>query len=118
MSKKITLGNIKAYIQGNLRYRLFYSKWLSWLLPLHIFEQISYRLFVMNKECYNNGECVKCGCSTPQLQMANKACHGKCYPIMMNRTDWFIYKREYNVEFRYFKKRKDFELRISKTYRQ
>jgi hypothetical protein len=115
MKAKITFENIKAYIQGNIRQRLFYSKRWNWLLSLHMFEQINYRLFVMNKQCYSNGECIECGCSTPGLQMANKACEGKCYPVMMNETDWLIYKREYNIEFKYGNKSKsrEFELRIS-----
>jgi hypothetical protein len=115
MKAKVNLSNIKAYIQGKVREKLFYSKKWNWLLPLHIYEQINYRLFVMNKTCYANGECVHCGCATPALQMANKTCHGKCYPIMMDETDWHIYKREYNIEFRYWNslKPREFELRIS-----
>ena len=78
MKAKINFSNIKAYIQGNLREKLFYSKRFNCLLPLHIFEQINYRLFVMNKTCYSNGECVECGCATPALQMANKSCEQSC----------------------------------------
>ena len=113
--EKVNWANIKAYIQGHVREWLFYSKHFSWLLPLHIFEQINYRIFVMNKECYTNGECIHCGCSTPALKMADKTCKGKCYPVMMDATDWHIYKREYNIEFRYWNssKPREFELRIS-----
>ena len=115
MKAKITFKNVCAFIQGHIREKLFYSKRWNWLLPLHIFEQINYRLFVMNKECYSNGECVMCGCATPALQMANKTCDAKCYPIMVDETDWVIYKREYNIEFRYWNsaKPREFELRIS-----
>jgi hypothetical protein len=115
MKAKVNWKNIKAYVQGNIREWLFYSPRLNFLLPLHIFEQINYRLFVMNKECYYNGECIECGCATPALQMANKTCGGKCYPIMVNATDWHIYKREYNIEFKYWNstKSREFELRIT-----
>lgn len=115
MKAEVNLSNIKAYIQGKVREKLYYSKRFNWLLPLHIFEQINYRIFVMNKECYTNGECVQCGCETPALQMANKICKGKCYPYMMNATDWHIYKREYNIEFKYWNptRPREFELRIS-----
>lgn len=115
MKAKVNFSNIVAYIQGNVRYKLFYSKHFNWLLPLHIFEQINYRLFVMNKQCYSNGECVECGCSTPALQMANKTCGGICYPMMLDATNWFVYKREYNIEFRYlnFYKSREFELKIT-----
>jgi hypothetical protein len=115
MKAKVNWTNIKAYIQGKVREKLFYSKQFNWLLPLHVFEQINYRLFVMNKACYENGECVECGCATPALQMANKTCDGICYPVMLDETDWLIYKREYNIEFRYWNltKSREFELRIT-----
>jgi len=113
--RNLSWSNVKAYIQGHLREKLYYSQKWNWLMPLHIYEQISYRLFVMNPECYSNGECVHCGCTTPALQMADKTCEGLCYPIMLDATDWHIYKREYNIEFRYWNssKPREFELRIS-----
>lgn len=115
MKAKINWTNIKSYIQGNLREKLFYSKHFNWLLRVHIFEQINYRLFVMNKECFSNGECIHCGCATPALQMADKSCGGVCYPIMMDETDWEIYKAENNIEFKYWNsdKPREFELRIT-----
>jgi hypothetical protein len=114
MKAKITLANIKAYLQGHIREWLFYNKRLNFLLPLHIFEQINYRIFVMNKECFSNGECVHCGCTTPALQMADKTCEGNCYPDIMDATDWEIHKRVSNIEFRYWNsdKPREFELRI------
>lgn len=120
MKAKINFKNIVAYLQGHIREWLFYSKNLNWLLPLHIFEQINYRLFVMRKECFSNGECVLCGCATPALQMANKTCEGICYPVMLSETDWHIYKREYNIEFKYWdiKTSREFELRITNTVRR
>lgn len=88
--KKVTLKNIKAYIQGNLRYRLFYSRLQHWL-PEHILQQIEYRLETMNPSCYSSGSCVKCGCSTTALQMANKSCDGNCYPPMMTERQFLHY---------------------------
>jgi hypothetical protein len=119
MKTSINWGNFKAYVQGNVRNYLFYSKRLSFLLPLHVFEQINYRLFIMDKECYSEGSCRMCGCNTPALQMANKACPKPCYPEMMDDTDWFIFKTNNSIEFRYWRKDKprEFELRIThKTY--
>ena len=115
MKKEITFSNIRAYIQGKVREKLFYSKRWNFLIPLHVYEQINYRLFVMDKRCLDNGECIKCGCETPGLQMANKTCKGLCYPIMLDSTDWHIYKREYNIEFRYWgnPRLRNFELRIT-----
>lgn len=115
MKAKVNYINIKAYIQGHVREWLFYSKRLNWLIPLHIFEQINYRIFVMNGTCYSNGECVECGCPTPALQMADKPCDGACYPEMKDSTDWEIYKRVNSIEFKYWNsdRPREFELRIS-----
>lgn len=81
------------YIQGNYRYRLYYVKpkneWVKkLLLRQHIEEQIRFRIEVMNEECYNNGCCIKCGCETTMLQMADKPCDAYCYPKMMDRKTW------------------------------
>jgi len=75
------------YTQGNIRYELFYSKYKK-LIPLHIREQIIYRINSMNMECYTGGSCIMCGCKTTALQMANKACDKPCYPKMFNKKTW------------------------------
>ena len=93
MKKKFSLGNIVAYIQGNVRYILYYSSDFSWLIPIHIKEQIEGRINSMNKECYNNGSCKQCGCRTTHLQMANKPCDGKCYPAMVDKEKWKYMKK-------------------------
>ena len=74
-----------SWFQGWSRYFLYYSKEiikidLSWLIKKHIREQIQIRINSMNRECYNSGSCIECGCATTALQMANKACEGDCYP--------------------------------------
>lgn len=115
MKSKITYSNIKAYLQGKIRYKLYYNKYFNWLIPLHIFEQIAYRIFVMDKECYAKGSCTLCGCDTTALQMADKACDKPCYPAMMDETDWMIFKIKEDINFRYYnsKKPREFELRIT-----
>jgi hypothetical protein len=87
----ITLSNIKAYLTGNFRYEIYDTK-LKFLIPLHIRQQIAFRVKVMDKECYNQGSCIICGCKTTALQMSNKACDKPCYPTMMDRTEWKIFK--------------------------
>ena len=77
-----------AYTQGNLRYHLYYSKTLGFLMRDHIREQIDYRINSMDKKCYNNGSCKMCGCQTPHLQMSSKKCEGDCYPRMKNKKCW------------------------------
>lgn len=87
MRGELPLRDVYYYIQGTLRYRLYYSRF-KFLIRKHILEQIDYRINVMNYECYERGECVLCGCSTTALQMCNKSCEGKEYPIMMGKKHW------------------------------
>jgi hypothetical protein len=94
MKKEVSLKDVWAYIQGNIRFTLYYSKYFKWLIPTHISEQIGFRIFVMDEVCYISGSCQMCGCETPALQMANKACKKPCYPEMMNKKEWKIFKKE------------------------
>lgn len=87
---KINFTNIMAYIQGNIRYKLYYSRF-RFLIRLHIREQIDLRIRFMDKECYENGSCKFCGCSTTALQMADKQCDKPCYPPIMNGKDWNMF---------------------------
>lgn len=81
------LFNIYYYIQGYIRYYLYYSKFNS-LLFLYIKNQIKYRINSMDSRCYNDGSCKICGCKTTPLQMCNKACDKPCYPSMLSRRVW------------------------------
>lgn len=94
MKAKINLTNIWAYISGNIRYFCYYNMYFfrQSFLPLHIKEQISWRIKVMDKECYNNGSCKLCGCKTTNLQCASKSCDGNCYPPMMGKHTWNVFK--------------------------
>lgn len=103
MKAKVNLKNMFYYMQGNLRYKLFYSKF-AFLLNKHIREQIEVRIKSMDKQCYMDGQCKICGCETTALQMANKACDKPCYPSMLSRNKWgslkkgcFVYDRNTNM---------------------
>lgn len=87
------LKKINSYIVGMTRYHLYYSKG-KFLLPLHIVEQFEFRVKVMNRECYESGSCISCGCQTTALQFANKTCDNVCYPVMMGRSDWNKFKQD------------------------
>lgn len=93
---RYTLNNILNYIQGNVRYQLYYSKF-AFLIPKHIREQIDVRINSMDKQCYSEGQCKLCGCSTTALQMCDKQCDKPCYPPMVNKVAWEKFK-----SFRYF----------------
>ena len=102
--------NIWYYIQGNIRH--FFYKNFKYALRKHIIEQFEWRIIKASK-CYNNnGGCLCCGCDTPQLFFADKACsvskisacklipelNGEiCYPKMMNRNSWNLFKIENKI---------------------
>lgn len=102
----ITLRNIRAFIEGNIRYKLYYSKYsfIRNLIPKHIKEQIDIRIKIMRKECFDNGYCVECGCKTTALQMAKKSCDGNCYPELVSRKVWKFIKSDDYKNFRYNRK--------------
>lgn len=85
---KYSIENIKSYFLGNFRMFLYYSKVFGWLMRKRIRDQITIRINSMEPKCYLEGACIKCGCSTTALQMANKSCEGECYPEMLNRRQW------------------------------
>lgn len=95
MRAKVNLNNIIAYIVGNLRYRLYYSRY-KYLIRKHVREQIDMRIKFMKKECYENGTCIICGCATTALQMSNKQCDAPCYPIMVGKEIWDKFNSEPN----------------------
>lgn len=84
---KRPLKDVWHFIVGHYRYNLYYSK-LKFLIRKHIQEQIEFRINNMKKECYENGECIKCGCRTTALQMCSKSCDGNCYPPLMPKKVW------------------------------
>lgn len=81
------LRKVFYYIQGNIRYKIYYSKYKTKLIRKHILEQIDYRIRVMNVDCYTDGVCHLCGCTTTALQMCDKSCI-ECYPHMLHKYDW------------------------------
>lgn len=85
---KINPSNIAAYLLGNFRYKVYYSKNFKWLIRTHIQEQIEFRIKVMERDCYQDGACKMCGCTTTALQMANKSCEKPCYPPMFTEKKW------------------------------
>lgn len=93
MKAKITLPNIKGFLQGNLR--LFLDSIGS--LPEHISEQAEWRLKQVEKlspECAKQEECVHCGCELYGKLLENRACSNNpsCYPEMMSKEEWAIFK--------------------------
>lgn len=89
---QITLSNIFYYLQGYLRYYIWYRhKRFLFLIPRYVRKQIAFRLLVMDQSCYKQGECKMCGCHTTALQMASKACDKPCYPPMVSAKKWYTF---------------------------
>lgn len=91
---KIPVGDTKEipipYYNGNLFLGKLYYKYcmfLENLLPKHIRQQIEIRI-LSSLPCILEGQCKICKCSTPALQMADKACAKPCYPAMLSKKDW------------------------------
>lgn len=82
------IKDVYHYFVGKFRYFVYYPPILNKLIRGRIKKQIDFRIAVMEEECYNQGSCIKCGCTTTALQMANKACDKPCYPPMMKKKDW------------------------------
>lgn len=90
---KENLKKIKNYIVGWTRYKIYYSKELynislSRFIRQHIREQFEARINSMHLTCYVEGQCIKCGCATTALQMANESCKGFCYPRFLSKKEW------------------------------
>lgn len=83
---QVTWKNVKAYIQGNLRYKLYYSNF-KFLIPKYIREQIEIRINSIPEECLMSGQCQLCGCTTTALQMADKSCDKPCYTAMNDKVE-------------------------------
>lgn len=90
------------FVQGNIRLTIYKSRF-KWLLRKHILEQFQYRKKAA-QECYFMGACKCCGCATPGLFFAGKACSAnkydhckeqgieQCYPEMKSRKQWNKFK--------------------------
>jgi len=88
------MKKIRDYIVGNFRYHLYYYQngRFRFLIRNHIIEQFQMRLELMDKVCFNMGECKICGCKTTALQFANRECDEPCYPPILGRADWGMLK--------------------------
>lgn len=95
MSQKITLSNIKQYIEGNSK--MFLNK-LGFQTE-HLQEQISYRMLQCKDDCMITKECKYCGCDVPGKMYVSKSCNnGDRFPDLMDKENWDKYKIENNIE--------------------
>ena len=88
------MKNIIEFFKGYLRSFAFTVKFP---LRKHIQEQVVWRIKAAKVECIQNGECIRCGCSTPELQLSDKECV-ECYPRMMNKKEWNYFKESGSIK--------------------
>ncbi len=86
--KKITKSNIKGFMQGWSRKLL---EEFPGFVPDYIYEQIHFRLGIMDEQCIINKECP-CECSVPAKQYEDRPCENNCYPPMMKENEWEEFK--------------------------
>lgn len=93
MKTKITIPNIKGYLQAHYREILKDFDFL----PKHIQEQAEWRLRQVAKkspECLEKDSCKECGCQVSSKVFEDRACEGKCYPKMLSDEEWNKFKNE------------------------
>lgn len=84
---KITATNIKSVMESTVsKFKEEYG-----FLPKWEQDQVVWRIGESKSKCISQGYCSRCGCDTPELQRAKKACEGGCYP------EWIPTEREWNL---------------------
>lgn len=92
--KRITIKNIKEYIEGNSK--MFLDD--LGLQPEHIKQQISYRMLKCN-DCVKAGKCKMCGCDVPGKLYVQKSCNNNTiFPDLMNKLEWDKYKETNDIK--------------------
>ena len=91
---RITLKNIKHYIEGNIK--MLGDKMR--LLPEHEKEQVAYRAMICKDECVRLEYCVYCGCDIPGKLYVKESCNGgERFPDLMNKDNWEKYKLDNGI---------------------
>jgi len=105
MKAKITIKNIKGFLQGNTR--KIFDEWFN-MSESHIKEQAVWRLLQVKKnspECFESDECKICHCTVSGKVFEDRMCSlGEredlieqglvpCYPPMMTKEEWEQFKQ-------------------------
>lgn len=90
---KITLKNIKSFLEGNSQLLLDTLN----LKPEWFKEQIAYRALQCG-DCLKQGKCKECGCAVPGKFYVKTSCNkGERFPDLMNQEQWEEFKRQNNM---------------------
>lgn len=93
MSKKpkYTLDNVLSFLEGNTKY--YMNKLHE--APIHIQEQVTYRLSLCKDDCLVENKCIKCGCPPEKKAFVKKSCNPDRFGDMMGRDEWEKFKRSH-----------------------
>lgn len=95
MKKKVTLANIKSFLEG---YKNMFLLKLG-TKPDWFKEQVAYRMSVCSNDCMIKRECKYCGCDVPAKMLVEKSCNnGERFPDIMNEQDWIKYKEDNGIK--------------------
>lgn len=69
----------------------------------HRREQIAWRrgeVVKKSPQCWEEGHCIQCGCIIISKTRADMGCENEpfCYPEMMNKKDWKVFKQTNNIK--------------------
>jgi len=90
--KPLNATTIKYFIQGHLR---SLGKRFG-ITEEHILEQSSWREEQVKKksiECFSKQECIHCECSLNETLLSDAACKHGCFPEMMTKEQWDLFKQ-------------------------
>lgn len=93
MKQKITIKNIKSFLEGNSQLLL---KELN-LQPQHIQEQIAYRRLICKDDCAKENKCIKCGCDFKGKTSVSTSCNPERFPDLMSAKEWEEFKIKNNI---------------------
>jgi len=95
MKQKITVKNIKSFLEGNTQRVLEELN----LQPEHIQEQIAYRRLLCKDDCAVQNKCIKCGCDFKGKTSVQESCNkGERFPDLMSKLEWDKYKETNDIK--------------------
>ena len=102
-----TWGNFKGVFQAYFRKAKY--EYMGYQVPKHIYEQYKHREFKAEK-CIKNITCLNCDCFIKERILEDRGCSimegqgnlvGKqepCYPPLMSKLEWEIYKSKNRIK--------------------
>ena len=94
MKQKITVKNIKSFLEGNIQLGLEQL----YLQPEHIQEQIAYRRLLCKDDCAIQNKCIICGCDFKGKTSVKESCNPDRFPDLMSNLEWIKYKKSNDIK--------------------